>query len=279
MRSHKSPGRSGEKAISVGNTQHDSSFQGSEAIILQGVSKSYSRGDVTTRVLDSIDLTVKRGECVFLLGPSGSGKTTLLSIMGCVLSPDRGSVNLFGSDPKTLDSRGLANLRLRHLGFVFQRYHLIRGLTALENIGVPLTLSGWPANRTAHRARQLLDQIGLADKAGSQPCQLSIGQCQRIALARALAADPGLVLADEPTAALDATTGQQAMKLLRRLTTEVGKTAVVVTHDERILSFADRVLRLEAGQLTEETPSNPQKQVIPLFENSPTISGSFVPVP
>jgi putative ABC transport system ATP-binding protein len=263
--------------MQIGDSLHDLSSEGKEAIVLQGVGKSYSRGEVTTHVLDAIDLTVMRGECVFLMGPSGCGKTTLLSIMGCVLSPDRGSVNLFGLDPKTLDNRALANLRLQHLGFVFQRYHLIRGLTALENIGVPLTLSGWPANRVDNRARQLLSQVGLADKASSQPWQLSIGQCQRIALARALAVDPGLVLADEPTAALDAKTGQQAMKLLLQLTTEVGKTAVVVTHDERILSYADRVLRLEAGQLTEEFPSNQRQQAIPIFEESPATPGTFVP--
>jgi putative ABC transport system ATP-binding protein len=222
------------------------------AVELRDISKSYSRGETTTHVLDSIDLTVQRGECVFLLGPSGCGKTTLLSIMGCVLSPDAGTVEILGHNPQQLAATALANLRLQHLGFVFQRYHLIRGLSALENVCVPLTLSGWSASRSRVRGLELLEQVGLAEKATSQPSQLSIGQCQRVALARALAADPGLVLADEPTAALDAETGQQAMQLLRKLTVEAGKTAVIVTHDQRILHYADRVIRLEGGRLVED---------------------------
>ena len=181
------------------------------AISLRGVSKSYTRGSSTTRVVENVDFEVDRGKCVFLMGPSGSGKTTLLSIIGCVLTADSGDVQVMGHDVKRMSPAELAELRLQHIGFVFQRFHLIRGLTAAENVSVPLTLAGWSAARATRRATELLAQVGIADKATIQPHRLSVGQCQRVAFARALAADPDLILADEPTASLDAKTGHQAL--------------------------------------------------------------------
>ncbi len=221
-------------------------------IALTDVHKSYGQGAASTRVLDGCNLTVCRGECVFLMGPSGSGKTTLLSIIGCVLRPDQGAVRIMGRDVLSLSPAAAADLRRTHIGFVFQRYHLIRGLSVLENVCLPLTLDGVVGSGAERRARDLLGWVGLADQAHRQPKSLSVGQCQRVALARALAADPPLVLADEPTAALDAELGQQAMQLLRRLTVELGKTAVVVTHDPRILSYADRIFVMERGRLTPQ---------------------------
>jgi putative ABC transport system ATP-binding protein len=223
-------------------------------IRLAGVYKSYCVGAVTTPVLYGVDLAVRRGTCVYLAGPSGSGKTTLLSILGCILSADRGEVRILGRDLAGLPSRELTALRRDGVGFVFQRFHLIRGLNALENVCVPLILGGTPRRAAAERGMALLEAMDLADKAAAHPRNLSAGQCQRVALARALAGDPELILADEPTASLDADNGRQIMELLRRLTTEEGRTAVVVTHDTRIFPFADYVFRLEGGRIasTEE---------------------------
>ena len=222
-------------------------------VMLRGVSKSYTRGSSATRVVDSVDLEVKRGECVFLLGPSGSGKTTLLSIIGCVLSPDAGLVHILGHDVSRISKDRAAELRREKIGFVFQRFHLIRGLTTAENVALPLTLNGWKAGDSSRRVAELLAAVDMSDKADVQPQRLSVGQCQRVAFARALAANPDLILADEPTASLDATSGHRAMLLLRRLTVDHGKTVIVVTHDSRILPFADRILHMENGKLEEQS--------------------------
>lgn len=219
---------------------------------VSGLTKSYRRGDQDTPVLYGIDLDVAAGECVFLAGPSGSGKTTLLSILGCILTPDTGSVRLLGQEVATLNNQQRTVLRRDNIGFVFQKFHLIRGLTALENVCVPLQLRGERPRLAAARARELLAAVGLSDKLQSLPKNLSTGQCQRVALARALAVDPDIILADEPTASLDAASGHEALSLLRRLTTDFGKAAIVVTHDPRIFSFADRICHMDNGRLVQE---------------------------
>jgi putative ABC transport system ATP-binding protein len=231
--------------------------RGQCAISADGVSKAYRCGTVVTPVLHDVDLEVQRGECVYLAGPSGSGKTTLLSILGCILSADRGRVRILGQDVVGLDQTARAAMRLERLGFVFQRFHLIRGLTVLENACVPLTLRGTPPRSARGRAMAVLAAVGLADKAGAQPRSLSAGQSQRVALARALVGDPELILADEPTASLDAHNGQQVMELLRRLTTDEGRTVIVVTHDQRIFHLADRIFWLEDGRVVETSQSAP----------------------
>jgi putative ABC transport system ATP-binding protein len=213
--------------------------------------KAYRRGSVVAPVLNGVDLAVARGQCVYLAGPSGSGKTTLLSVLGCILSPDQGEVELYGQDVAALDDAQRIEVRRRLIGFVFQRFHLIRGLTAMQNVCVPLTLRGVGRRAAQRRAQEMLSAVGLAEKAHAQPANLSAGQCQRVAMARALVGDPELILADEPTASLDAANGQEIMTLLRRLTTQEGKTAVVVTHDQRIFRFADRVYWLENGKLAD----------------------------
>jgi len=218
---------------------------------LEGVSTAYRRGAVAAPVLDGVDLTVHRGECAYLAGPSGSGKTTLLSILGCILAADVGRVELFGQDLAGLGPQQRTLLRRDRIGFVFQRFHLIRGLTALENVCVPMTLRGAAGRAVKPRALYLLEAVGLGEKVYAHPRNLSAGQCQRVAIARALANDPALVLADEPTASLDAKNGQEVMQLLQRLVTQEGKTAVVVTHDPRIFSFADQIHWLENGRIVE----------------------------
>jgi putative ABC transport system ATP-binding protein len=217
--------------------------------------KAYRRGAAATPVLRGVDLEVGRGECVFLIGPSGSGKSTLLSILGCILSPDRGHVEILGHDLGRLSHRARAAFRRDRIGFVFQRFHLIRGLNALENVEVPLMLRGVVPAAAESQARERLAQVGLAAKADVHPVNLSTGQCQRVALARALAGAPDLVLADEPTASLDAENGREVVRLLRRLTSHENKAAIVVTHDQRIFEFADRILELDGGHVRRARPS------------------------
>ena len=230
----------------------DTYVRGTVAARVEGVVKSFHGGGGPTRVLDGIDLSVRRGECVFLVGPSGSGKTTLLSILGCILTADRGRVQILGEETTELDAKARAALRLTRLGFVFQRFQLIRGLAALEQVCIPLSLRGVAPAQARRRGLDLLAAVGLEGKDRSLPTQLSTGQCQRVALARALAGDPELILADEPTASLDAANGREMMALLRRLTAEEGKAAVVVTHDARIFPFADHILKLEGGRIATD---------------------------
>jgi len=240
-----------DKELNTNDREH-------EAVSVEGVHKSYHNGSTTTPVLVGVDLVVHQGECVFLAGPSGSGKTTLLSILGCILSADQGEVRILDQNVFGLNEHRRAALRRNRIGFVFQRFHLIRGLTAAENVSVPLTLRAVSPRKARRRAESLLEAVGIADKANSHPANLSAGQCQRVALARALAGDPDLILADEPTASLDGANGQEVMALLRRLTTEKGKAAIVVTHDHRIFSFADRILHLENGRIVRTAKPEPQ---------------------
>jgi putative ABC transport system ATP-binding protein len=231
------------------------------SIVVEDLHKAYQRGGVSTPVLCGIDLEISSGECVYLAGPSGSGKSTLLSIMGCILTPDSGTVSMLGRDLGSLSDRERVLLRRDQIGFVFQRFQLIRGLNALENVCVPYMLSGRDMRAARLRAAELLEAVGLASKAKNHPRNMSTGQCQRVALARALMSDPPVILADEPTASLDAENGLEIMRLLRRLTAEQGRTAVVVTHDPRIFHLADRILHLEEGRIQQTTHSGTAPQL------------------
>ena len=222
------------------------------AVRAEGIQKSYRSGTTTTPVLRDVDLRVPPGECLFLVGPSGSGKTTLLSILGCMLSPDAGRLTVLGQDVTSLRAKGQARFRRERIGFVFQRFHLFDGLRAWENVRVAFDLLGYPARRGKRESLRLLDSVGLANRADYRISQLSMGQRQRVALARALAGDPQLILADEPTASLDAESGQNAVQILRDLCKSSGKTAIVVTHDNRIFSMADRILKLVDGRMAGE---------------------------
>ncbi len=249
------------------------------AVRAHDVHKAYQRGANRTPVLQGVDLAIRRGECVYLAGPSGSGKSTLLSILACILTPDRGRVFVFDRDLDALDDAGRIALRRNRIGFVFQRFHLIRGLTALDNVCVPLVLRGGRQAANRRRGLELLEAVGLADKARQRPRNLSTGQCQRVALARALAGDPDLLLADEPTASLDGQNGQEIMGLLHRLVTEGKKTAVVVTHDPRIFHFADRIFHLENGRIarTERPGASRSPGEAPAPPLVPDASGPFAP--
>ncbi len=221
-------------------------------IVAENLHKSYRRGPTVTPVLRGVTFEVLRGEILFLAGPSGSGKSTLLSILGCILAPDEGTMHISGRNVTALNGRLQSQIRLEKIGFMFQRFHLIRGLSAAENAAVPLMLAGKSPAMARRRAIELLQAVGLSDKIDADPRNMSVGQCQRVALARALVHDPEIILADEPTASLDSEQGTEIMKLLQKLVTDEGKTAVVVSHDARIFPFADRLLRLDNGRVTDE---------------------------
>lgn len=218
-------------------------------IFAESICKSYQAGSTKTMVLNNVSLSVDRGEFLFLVGPSGSGKSTLLSILGCVLAADSGSLEMLGQDVTRLPKAALTRFRRDHLGFVFQRFHLFRGLTAMENVRVPLDLRGVDKTLGGRRAKEMLAAVGLSEKVGSDIGRLSMGQRQRVAVARALIDEPDIVFADEPTASLDADSGRVTVELMRALAKERQTTVVVVTHDARILGYADRVLHLENGKL------------------------------
>jgi putative ABC transport system ATP-binding protein len=220
-----------------------------DVIVARDIHKSFGSGSNCAVILRGITLSITRGETVFLVGPSGSGKTTLLSILGCILSPDKGEVEVLGRAIAGLPPEQRAEFRRQHLGFVFQNLYLFPTLSALDNVRMALCIREQSAREASARALNLLEEVGLRARAGLRPGQLSTGECQRVAVARALAGDPAILFADEPTAALDAENGQAIMQLLARLVRERGSTLAVVTHDARIISFADRIITLEDGRL------------------------------
>jgi putative ABC transport system ATP-binding protein len=229
------------------------------AIDCRKVTKVYGKGATAYQALRGVDFQVRRGEFVMLAGPSGSGKTTLLSIMGCVLGATEGTVGLLGRDITHASEAAMAQLRLGYIGFVFQAHNLIASMTATENIAMLLALRGIPPADGARQSHALLDAVGLADKRDSRPAELSGGQRQRVAIARALAGYPPLILADEPTAALDAQNGLAITELMRRLAREHGHTVVCVTHDNRIHHLADRIVRIEDGLIQPAPGAAPQE--------------------
>ena len=212
----------------------------------RGIVRTYSSGAEAVHALRGVDLSVQSGEFLAITGPSGSGKSTLLHVIGGLDRPDEGSVVLQGRDMSSLSDEELALVRRRHLGFVLQFFNLLPTLTAAENVAFPLLLDGDSA--ALDRARGALDSVGLSDRAGHRPSQLSGGEQQRAALARALVTKPAVVLADEPTGNLDSATGEGILELLRA-TADDGQTIVMVTHDTRTADYADRVVRLADGRI------------------------------
>jgi len=221
---------------------------------IAGVSKHYGEGETRVDALSNIDLKVRRGEVVALLGPSGSGKTTLLNIIGCIIAPTAGRVTLDGElvyDNRWL--RGdLRRLRLDKIGFIFQFHNLLPFLNARDNVALVLTLAGRPASEAQARATELLDYLEVGHRAGAMPALLSGGEAQRVAIARALANSPRIILADEPTAALDSKRAGIVMDLLRKLAAEQDACIVAVTHDEKIYDRFDRLFQLRDGVLENE---------------------------
>jgi putative ABC transport system ATP-binding protein len=221
------------------------------------VSKTYGSGPVRVQALKEVSLTIRSGELTVLMGPSGSGKTTLLSILGCMLAPSGGVARVCGAAINGARPEQLATIRRRHIGFVFQSYHLFSTLTAAENVQLALDVRGERGPGAAAKAEEVLASVGLSSRMASFPRQLSGGEQQRVAIARAIVADPSVVLADEPTAALDSVNGQAIMAILAAIAKERDRAVLVVTHDPRLFDFADRILHIEDGALTREELVNP----------------------
>ncbi len=215
-------------------------------IRLESIEKTYRMGDQEVRALRGVSAEIDAGEMVAIIGASGSGKSTLMHILGCLDRPDRGRYLLEGRDVAALSKNALADVRNRRIGFVFQSFNLLPRLTALENVELPMLYGSLGQPR--RRAQQALDRVGLGDRVGHRPSQLSGGQAQRVAVARALVTDPAVVLADEPTGNLDSTTGADVLQLLADLNTE-GRTIILVTHDPAIAAKCKRHIRLRDGQI------------------------------
>ena len=220
-----------------------------DAIQIENVSKVYRIGEVETHALNDISLNIGEGEFTALVGPSGSGKTTLLQLIGCLDKPDRGVVKIKGKDVTRLNANQRADLRRESIGFIFQFFALVPVLTAYENVELPLLLGSVKAKERRERVMELLNAVGLADRAKHRPDQMSGGEQQRVAIARALAPRPVMVLADEPTANLDTDNGKQAMEIMQRLNEKTGTAFVFATHDPRVVAFARRVVKLRDGRI------------------------------
>ncbi|MBS0448814.1 MAG: ABC transporter ATP-binding protein [Proteobacteria bacterium] len=228
---------------------------GREPLIrIRGLSKAYRRGEQIIPVLRGIELDVMAGEFVALMGPSGSGKSTLLNLIAGIDTSGDGTIAIDGIVVSTLTETELADWRAANIGFIFQFYNLIPVLNAVENVELPLLLTGLPARERMQRAGALLDLVGLGDRADHFPNELSGGQQQRVAIARALVTDPRLIVADEPTGDLDRATGEEVLALLEQLTRDMGKTIVMVTHDPKAAARAQRIVHLEKGVLVAEAP-------------------------
>jgi putative ABC transport system ATP-binding protein len=216
------------------------------------VTKDLGSGAARVAALKGVSLALSGGELTLLMGPSGSGKTTLLSILGCMLSPTDGTVHICQQSTAGADPEELARLRREHVGFVFQSFHLFPTLSATDNVRLALDVRGEPRRAAKLRSREALAKVGLAHKIKAYPRELSGGEQQRVAIARAIVGNPSIILADEPTAALDGANGQAVMKLLAELARERGHAVLIVTHDPRLLPFADRVVHIEDGRIIAE---------------------------
>ncbi|MDD6366790.1 MAG: ABC transporter ATP-binding protein [Stecheria intestinalis] len=217
---------------------------------MHGITKEYQMGEETSVVLKGIDLEVRKGEFLAVLGPSGSGKSTLMNIIGCLDTPTSGDYYLNNRHIAAMSEKELARIRSREIGFIFQSFYLLQRETALENVELPLVYAGVSEKECRQRAEEMLKRVGLEDKMDHYPNQLSGGQQQRVAIARAIANNPTILLADEPTGALDQKTGEQVMEIFRELNEE-GRTIIMITHDAHIASHAKRIVRILDGELSE----------------------------
>ena len=218
---------------------------------LTDICKDYIQGKEPVRVLKNVNLTVEQGEYLAIMGPSGSGKTTLMNLIGCLDVPTSGDLELDGKDLKDLSDDQLAGIRNQHIGFVFQSFHLLPKMDALENVALPLLYAGVPLKERKARAEEALKAVGLEERIHFLPNQLSGGQCQRVAIARAMVTKPALLLADEPTGALDTKSGNQIMEIFRQLSRE-GMTIIMITHEQSIADCADKIYYILDGELNTE---------------------------
>jgi putative ABC transport system ATP-binding protein len=225
----------------------------------RAVEKKLGSGAGEVQALRGVDFSLRRGELTLLMGPSGSGKTTLLLILGCMLAPSSGEVTVGGASTSKADKEELAKIRRDHIGFVFQSYHLFPTLTASQNVQLALDIRGERGQAAVEKSREALKMVGLEQKRNSLPLELSGGEQQRVAIARAIVAKPSAILADEPTAALDGANGHTIMRILASIAHERGSAVLVVTHDPRVVPFADRIVQIEDGRLIDERTGGPKR--------------------
>jgi putative ABC transport system ATP-binding protein len=233
------------------------------AIRVRGVTKEFGSGDSMTRALRGVDLDVPYGELLMLVGPSGCGKTTLVSIIAGTLEPSAGTCMVLGKDLVTMTNGGKVRFRRENVGFIFQSYNLLPSLTAVENAAVPLLIAGWRRSAAVAAAADVLDRLGLGDRLTNLPSELSGGQQQRVAIARALVHEPRLLVCDEPTSALDAENGRITMELIQDIAVQPDRAVIVVTHDSRAYSFADRIASMEDGRI-ESVAAGPHHVAAPV---------------
>jgi putative ABC transport system ATP-binding protein len=235
------------------------------AVEARGLVKVFGEGGAQVRALDGVDLLVGSGEMLAIMGPSGSGKSTLLHIVGALEAPTEGTVAVAGRRYDGADDKALTRLRGEHIGFVFQFFNLLASLSAAENVMLPALIAGRTDDATRRRAIELLDLVGLGDRASHTPAELSGGQQQRVSIARSLLMEPELILADEPTGNLDTKSGREVLRLLRQLTRAEGHTIVMVTHDPSAAAVADRVVFLRDGRVAGEVPGGSLQRVNEFF--------------
>ena len=228
-----------------------------EILKLTNICKDYYQGKEPVRVLKNINMTVEKGDYLAIMGPSGSGKTTMMNLIGCLDVPTSGTYELDGKDLKDLSDDALAEIRNQYIGFVFQNFHLLPKMTALDNVALPLLYAGVPLKKRRERAAEVLRAVGLEERMDFLPNQLSGGQCQRVAIARAMVGKPALLLADEPTGALDTQAGNQIMDIFRQLSRE-GMTIIMITHEPGIAACADKTYHILDGELST-VPKKRQK--------------------
>lgn len=237
----------------------ESAENGELVVSCRGVTRDFPQGRGVVRALRGIDLDVHRGEMTLLVGPSGCGKTTLLSVVAGILEPTAGQVIVLGQDLGRMSNGEKTRFRQKSIGFVFQQYNLLPSLTATENAAVPLIIAGWTRRRAFAHAEEVLQRLGLGERADALPAELSGGQQQRVAIARALVHEPRLIVCDEPTSALDAASGHNIMELLRAIAVQSDRAVVVVTHDPRVYPFADRIAEMEDGHVLRVTTKAEQE--------------------
>ena len=228
----------------------DANIESQAAIRLRGVTKTFGKGDDAVPALRGADMEALYGQMTFLVGPSGCGKTTLISIVAGLLHRDQGELNVLGIDHAKLSAGKLTRWRSDNVGFIFQAFNLIPQLTIAENVAVPLVIRGEPRRRAVEKAAELLRRVGLGGRENTKPMKLSGGQQQRVAIARSLVHDPKILVCDEPTSSLDAATGKRVMELVASVAHGPDRAVIVVTHDDRIFNFADRIVHMDDGRVT-----------------------------
>jgi putative ABC transport system ATP-binding protein len=221
------------------------------AVRVEGISKHFGTGERQVTALREVSWDVYAGQMSLIVGPSGCGKTTLLSVIAGILNADEGAVTIFGEKVSAMNDRARTRFRARHIGFVFQQYNLLPALTAAENAAIPLVIAGWSKSKAVAKAKAILDSLGMGKKTESFPNQLSGGQQQRVAISRALVHEPSLLVCDEPTAALDHETGHSVMELMREAAVKPNRAVVVVTHDNRVFHFGERIAHMDDGRIVQ----------------------------